>query len=54
METSTIHQADGGGEEEWAESQQWAESQHYVSIGLVRFQGKLKTVFGYVEPFPTH
>jgi len=21
METSTIHQADGGGEEEWAESQ---------------------------------
>ncbi|TNN77218.1 Carboxypeptidase A2 [Liparis tanakae] len=27
METSTIHQADGGREEEWAESQQWAESQ---------------------------
>ncbi|TNN37934.1 hypothetical protein EYF80_051910 [Liparis tanakae] len=23
METSTIHQADGGREEEWAESQQW-------------------------------
>ncbi|TNN49869.1 hypothetical protein EYF80_039911 [Liparis tanakae] len=28
METSTIHQADGGGEEEWAEPQQWAEPQH--------------------------
>jgi len=24
METSTIHQADGVREEEWAESQQWA------------------------------
>jgi len=24
METSTIHQADGGGEEEWAESQAYA------------------------------
>ncbi|TNN71309.1 hypothetical protein EYF80_018511 [Liparis tanakae] len=27
IQTSTIHQADGGREEEWAESQRWAESQ---------------------------
>jgi len=33
METSTIHQADGGREEEWAESQQWAE---YMSITFVK------------------
>ncbi|TNN25966.1 hypothetical protein EYF80_063899 [Liparis tanakae] len=27
IQTSTIHQADGGREEEWVESQQWAEPQ---------------------------
>ncbi|TNN77033.1 hypothetical protein EYF80_012671 [Liparis tanakae] len=32
LETSTIHQADGGREEEWAESQQYKIHQHSVAI----------------------
>ncbi|TNN39824.1 hypothetical protein EYF80_050005 [Liparis tanakae] len=34
METSVIHQADGGREEEWAEFQQWAESQQGIPVTL--------------------
>ncbi|TNN70386.1 hypothetical protein EYF80_019412 [Liparis tanakae] len=39
METSTIHQADGGREEEWAESQQWAELQQGSGAAASIFTG---------------
>ncbi|TNN69150.1 hypothetical protein EYF80_020617 [Liparis tanakae] len=35
METSTVHQADGGREEEWAESQQRAESQQGIGVTMI-------------------